>query len=33
MYILGNEEAVGLHSCGLEKIRGGGELRMKNKIK
>ena len=23
MYILGNEEAVGLHSRGLEKIRGG----------
>ena len=22
-YILGNEEAVGLHSRGLEKIRGG----------
>ena len=33
VYILGNEEAVGLHSRGLEKIRGGGGLRMPNKIK
>ena len=31
VYILGNEEAVGLHSHGLEKIRGGGELRMQIK--
>ena len=32
MYILGNEEAVGLHSRGLEKFRGGGEkLRINNK--
>ena len=30
MYILGNEEAVGLHSRGLEKFRGGGR-KVKNK--
>ena len=35
VYILGNEEAVGLHSRGLEKIRGGGgdKNAKKNKIK